>query len=92
MDANLRKGDFSQVVPATQVHPKCCGLFVLATLAILVGLASMLCLATLSRLTRVGKVARLEKPQLFRGTLVAAATCEKTLFLRLALSVDSHKN
>ena len=91
MDASLRKSDFLQVADATQVLPKSCGLSVLATLASLVGLASLFCFATLARRTRLAKVDRLDKTKLFGGTHAAAATCEKTLFLRLALSVDSHK-
>ena len=83
---------FLQVTAATQVLTKSCGLSVLATLASLVGLASLFCLATLARLTRLGKVARLDKPQLFGALLWQLPPVTKTLFLRLALSVDSYKN
>ena len=92
MDVSLKKSDFLQVVAATRGLPKSCGPSVLANLASQVGLASLFCFATLAKLTRLAKVARLDKTKLFGGTHAAAATCEKTLFLRLALSVDSHKN
>ena len=72
--------------------PKSFGLSVLATLDSLVGLASLFYLATLARLTRLGKVARLDKRQLFGALLWQLPPVKKnTLFLRLALSVDSHK-
>ena len=58
MDASLRKSDILQLVAATRVLQKSCGLSIVATLVSLVGLASLFCLATLARLTRLAKVAR----------------------------------
>ena len=79
MDASLRKSDFLQVVAATQVLQKSCGLFVLATLTSLGGLASLFCLNTLARLTTLAKVARFDKPQLFGALLWQLSSVKNTL-------------
>ena len=68
-----------------------CGLSNLATLAILVSLASVAKQNRLGRPTRLDKVARTDRQQLFGSTRVAAATCEKSLFLKLASKVDLKK-
>ena len=72
--------------------PKSCGLSNLATLASLVCMSSVAKQNILARPTKLVKVARTNRPRLFGSILVAATTCENSLFLRLVPKVDLHKN